>query len=323
MHIIIPEGESPLYQRLAEAIEEQIRTGALLPHEKLPTVRELSQALCISGGTVRHAYAQLTAEGYLSVTQGRGTFVCEHTMPGSREMAAMEAISRLFSELSALRFTPREMGMFIQLKLRALDPQHAHIPVAVVERSEEMLGEMAEQLSALRSVELMECLLKDVRSAAPDLFARYALIITTSTHYHELASLLPSCAGRIVRAVLAPRPISTIAIARIEPGSRIGVYCKSRRFFELVCDAVHQCPHLRAAVPAYIPASEENLAALTDDLDVLLVAPDYLSIAGEAGQRALQAFADKGKMIIPYHHQIDQGSYMQIEDALTQITARN
>ena len=320
MHFLIPDGDAPIYQRLADAIKAQIQSGALPPGEKLPTVRKLSLSLGIAGGTIRHAYHYLTDEGWLSVTQGRGTFVCENIAPSSRETAAMNAISHLLDELTALRFTPHEIGLFFQLKLDALDQGRLLTPVAVVERSAEMLGEMAEQLSALPGIELMECLLRDVRSAAPDLFSRYALIITTAACYHELCSLLPIHPNRILRVALTPALLSTISIAHIDPHSRIGIFCRSERFRKLIADAIHQCPHLRSAQPRHCSMdTPANLGAFTADLDVLIVAPNYLSALGDEGHQTLRAFTDRGGRIILYRHQIDQGSCMQIEERLREF----
>ncbi len=319
MHIPSPlPGTGPIYLRLAEAIKQQIALGELTPGDKLPTVRELSAQLAIAGGTIRHAYDQLARDGFIDMSQGKGTFVREaQSFPRSREAQAMDAIGRLLDELTDLRFSPREMQMYIQLKLRERDPEQLLTAVAVVECNDEVLSEMAGQLSMLPGIELQEYLLSDAQRAPAELLSRFSLIITTQTHYHELCALLPDGGARVARAVLAPRQQSTIAVARIEAHSAIGVYCRSQRYDELVKAAVRQCPHLRSA--QVVRYEGGGLGAFLDGLDALLVAPDYLSSASAEDQLALSAFVERGGLVIPYHYQIDQGSYLHIEERLKGI----
>ena len=68
--------EHPLYRQLAEELRRGILTGRLLPGERLPSTRSLSQTLSISRTTVTQSYEQLLSEGYLETRHGSGTFVC-------------------------------------------------------------------------------------------------------------------------------------------------------------------------------------------------------------------------------------------------------
>ncbi|WP_026411026.1 PLP-dependent aminotransferase family protein [Actinomadura oligospora] len=60
---------------LEEALRTAIRIGRLGPGTRLPASRALAAGLGISRGTVRAAYDQLVAEGYLTARQGSGTVV--------------------------------------------------------------------------------------------------------------------------------------------------------------------------------------------------------------------------------------------------------
>lgn len=65
----------PKYQALAEALRAAVRSGALAPGARLPTVRDLAWQLGITPGTVARAYALATQEGLVEAVVGRGTFV--------------------------------------------------------------------------------------------------------------------------------------------------------------------------------------------------------------------------------------------------------
>ncbi|KPV53099.1 hypothetical protein SE17_11600, partial [Kouleothrix aurantiaca] len=65
----------PLYTQLAQDIQRRIRSGALPPGARLPTVRELAVQLGVTRLTVHTAYSELQSGGWVEATVGRGTFV--------------------------------------------------------------------------------------------------------------------------------------------------------------------------------------------------------------------------------------------------------
>ncbi|MFV9507879.1 MAG: PLP-dependent aminotransferase family protein [Oscillochloridaceae bacterium umkhey_bin13] len=67
----------PLYRQLATSVQQRIRSGALPPCTRLPTVRQLAQQLGVTRLTVHSAYAELQAGGWIEATVGKGTFVAE------------------------------------------------------------------------------------------------------------------------------------------------------------------------------------------------------------------------------------------------------
>lgn len=69
----------PLYTQLAHDIQRRIRSGALPPGARLPTVRELARQLGVTRLTVHTAYSELQAGGWVEATVGRGTFVAAQT----------------------------------------------------------------------------------------------------------------------------------------------------------------------------------------------------------------------------------------------------
>jgi len=70
-----------LYTQLAQDIQRRIRTGALPPGTRLPTVRHLAQQLGVTRLTIHSAYSELQAGGWVEATVGRGTFVADWLQP--------------------------------------------------------------------------------------------------------------------------------------------------------------------------------------------------------------------------------------------------
>lgn len=67
--------DTPLFRQLYGAIKQAILRGTLSPGMQLPPTRQFCQLLAISRQTVLNAYAQLIAEGYLSGSVGKGTYI--------------------------------------------------------------------------------------------------------------------------------------------------------------------------------------------------------------------------------------------------------
>lgn len=69
----------PLYLQVKELILERLRQRMWEPGDLLPSEAHLATELSVSQGTVRKALDELTSENLLRRSQGKGTFVSEHT----------------------------------------------------------------------------------------------------------------------------------------------------------------------------------------------------------------------------------------------------
>ncbi|WP_340082809.1 PLP-dependent aminotransferase family protein [Terribacillus sp. FSL K6-0262] len=69
--------EAFLYQQIYQQMKQAILERRYLPHDKLPSKRELAANLRISLNSVNAAYQQLVAEGYLYTRERQGFFVEE------------------------------------------------------------------------------------------------------------------------------------------------------------------------------------------------------------------------------------------------------
>jgi DNA-binding transcriptional MocR family regulator len=65
----------PLYRAIADALSEDVSAGRLPAGSRLPTHRDLADALGVTVGTVSRAYTEAALRGLVSGEVGRGTFV--------------------------------------------------------------------------------------------------------------------------------------------------------------------------------------------------------------------------------------------------------
>jgi len=83
----LPDSRAPIYGRIADALERDVRSGMLVGGSQLPTHRQLARALGITPVTVTRAYAEAARRGLVESSTGRGTFV----RTARRELAAAPA----------------------------------------------------------------------------------------------------------------------------------------------------------------------------------------------------------------------------------------
>ena len=115
----------PIYKQIGDCINQAVSKGELPAGYKLPTVRELAEEINISTGTVKHAYEYLEQLGVIEMIQGKGSFVLGTDEDSfSRKDKAMTALDELFAKLEKLGFTPREMEIYIDLKLKGLEEKY-------------------------------------------------------------------------------------------------------------------------------------------------------------------------------------------------------
>ena len=79
----LPETAAPIYSRIADALERDVRGGLLVGGSQLPTHRDLARVLGITPVTVTRAYAEAARRGLVESATGRGTFVRAARREGS------------------------------------------------------------------------------------------------------------------------------------------------------------------------------------------------------------------------------------------------
>ena len=99
MNIIISNSSSePIYEQIKKAIKQAIYTKELKEEEILPSVRVLANDLKISFLTVKKAYDELEAEGFIKTVQGKGSYV----LPKNLELLREEKLKELEKNISTV-----------------------------------------------------------------------------------------------------------------------------------------------------------------------------------------------------------------------------
>ncbi len=100
----------PLYEQVAEKLEQMIVNGVLKENDQLPSVRSLAMELSINPNTIQRAYAKLEKNGFIYPVKGRGNFVASSSeYLESRRKDFMQALEKLVRQGIQLGVGRQEM----------------------------------------------------------------------------------------------------------------------------------------------------------------------------------------------------------------------
>ncbi len=111
---------TPIFEQIADQIRMEIESGELKANDQLPTVRQLAELLQINFNTVARAYRVLDNEGWISMQQGRGSYVLEQTLSAedtsqeTRQQKLEEWLAFFFHKAYDLGYRPEEVLQTLQ-----------------------------------------------------------------------------------------------------------------------------------------------------------------------------------------------------------------
>ena len=105
-----------IYAQIIDSFKRLIITGALKPEDKVPSVRDLAQAITVNPNTVQKAYRELENQGYIYTVLGQGSFIStpktEETTPEVESLYTQ--LTNTIQELIFRGQTPEEIIQFAQ-----------------------------------------------------------------------------------------------------------------------------------------------------------------------------------------------------------------
>jgi len=105
----------PIYEQIKQGLRRLVVSQAILPDEKLPSVREMATKLAINPNTIQRAYRELETEGYVYSVPGKGTFAAGQpvdTLQRKKELFAQ--FDEIVTELLFLSTKTDELNQRIQ-----------------------------------------------------------------------------------------------------------------------------------------------------------------------------------------------------------------
>ena len=98
-----------IYAQIIDNFKRLIVTGALRPDDKVPSIRDLAQAITVNPNTVQKAYRELESQGYFYTVLGQGSFIAAAPDESSASSPEVEALyTQLAGIVQELRFRGQE-----------------------------------------------------------------------------------------------------------------------------------------------------------------------------------------------------------------------
>ena len=113
---------SSVYQQLVYAVQKAIVSNQLVPGDRFPSVRTLSQELRINPNTAQKVVTRLVDQGLLEVQPGVGTVVAQLPEPSPRERSAL-----LVQEVEQLVVGARRLSLTMEQVVEAIQLQWAQL----------------------------------------------------------------------------------------------------------------------------------------------------------------------------------------------------
>jgi GntR family transcriptional regulator len=110
----------PIYRQIADQVSDQIASGRLRLGDRLPSVRELAQALPANQNTVLKAYELLERDGLISRRHGDGTFVTSRASSltaAERRQVLVDLLAQLAAKAALFDVSAAEIHRLLDQQL--------------------------------------------------------------------------------------------------------------------------------------------------------------------------------------------------------------
>ena len=118
---------TPLYLQIAARVRRLVALGALVPGDRIPTVRDLAVRARVNRNTAARAIQELEREGLVRTRVGQGTFVADgdgKVDVRARDAAIDDRLDRLIEDAVRLRVPLADLPARLRDRIAAFRSGH-------------------------------------------------------------------------------------------------------------------------------------------------------------------------------------------------------
>lgn len=319
------QSSKPIYQQIVEQILAQVKTGQLRPGDKLPTERELAKQLEIARGTVKKAYKELVDNNIIEVIQGSGSYVRSDRDADDAEQRrfALSMIDQTLDKLFMRNLSFEEITTLFRMSILRRDPHYRSVRAAIVDCNPESLSLFKRQLSyipgVVLSVILVDSIILDDDPAR--LLSGFDLVITTATHYDQIAQSLEHVDIRLMKVDMVPSMQTIVDISTL-PADGVGIICQSNKFSNLILEQIELHTGVRHSYPVHFEESAVGCAKFMKNKSTLILSPDLQLLDPQLSGPVLGQYIEKGGKVIQFDYIIDRASLGRVEQQIERLLGR-
>jgi DNA-binding transcriptional regulator YhcF (GntR family) len=268
----------PVGRQLHGLLSYVIAFGFIPSGERLPSVRELAQAVGVAPMTVNDVYQELREAGLIEIRAGVGAFATSDGQQDAERLALRADIAALIEKGARIGLSPIDLAAMVTTQARLPTSQDYRIGLVGIFRPAAL--DYAADLAALLTtpatfdVYLIDQLYED--EAARSACAACDLVLVPLHREHELRALLPDAALAGLRMI--PSQATRGALASLDPRARIVSISYFEEHVASLKHAIREfAPHVGDIRASWIGAA--NLAEALHDRDVVIHATGAEQIA--------------------------------------------
>ena len=189
---------------------------------------------------MKKAYRELADNNIIEVIQGSGSYVYDDrdVFNSERRRIAMQLVDETIAKLDLWDFSVQEIETMLRISLAKRERTDRLVRVAVVDCNPESLSIFKKQLLYIPgisiSVFLVESIILDDDPKA--LLADFDLVLTTVTHYGQIAQSLAGSGVKLLQVAMAPSRHTIVSITTLPKETAIGIVCSSNKFANLITE---------------------------------------------------------------------------------------
>ena len=292
------DASGPIYRQLVEQILARIKTGELQPGDRLPTERELAAQLGVARGTVKKAYRELADNNIIEVIQGSGSYVYDDrdVFNSERRRIAMQLVDETIAKLDLWDFSVQEIETMLRISLAKRERTDRLVRVAVVDCNPESLSIFKKQLLYIPgisiSVFLVESIILDDDPKA--LLADFDLVLTTVTHYGQIAQSLAGSGVKLLQVAMAPSRHTIVSITTLPKETAIGIVCSSNKFANLITEQLTYFLARQQTFDVNFETDLQSTIRFIQNYGAIVVSPDSLLFEPTVSGGALERYEAAG-----------------------------
>ncbi len=274
-----PAGRRPTsWADVEKAVLFRIASGVYAPEQQLPSCEQLAAEVGANKNTVSKAYRSLAERGYLRTRAGSGTFVARRPAraESSRAVADVTSLLALVVQEAKLAGLQRQQfeALLAETVARFYDPVRPRVGFIDCNRLDATT--LSRDLQVALSHPIEPLLIDEVVARPAHYMAGFHILAMNLSHLAEVEQVLrravPTGGAEIIGLLVPTDPESLTQVARLRPGTRLGI----------VCDLDPTLQALSGLVRGYNPAiqatgcltgDEAGLRRLLDEVDVVLMTP--------------------------------------------------
>jgi DNA-binding transcriptional regulator YhcF (GntR family) len=263
---------------IERAILLRIARKEYSPGQKISTCEELAAEFGANKNTVSKAYRSLAERGYLLTQAGFGTFISKRPLRVSPDGASDSITDMISLAVQEAKFSGLREGQFRKLvdDVIARGYGHAGPRVGFIDCNRHDATILSRDLQAAVSHPIEPLLIDDVVANATRFLDEFDVLAVDITHLATIEAL-PHDGARvqIISMHIPIDPESLLQVARMRPGTRVGLVCDLKQTLVSLTGLVGGCNpalHIDGSRTSDKPAIRHLLRTS----DLLLVTPSAM-----------------------------------------------